>query len=217
MPQRDQIILELLKAGFSLVLLLITWVAGQRIIAYWDIRKKRQEFDIATTIQFQQLYGEFKEVSKMWKLFLSATNHNLTFPEHTRWELLKRATAAESKAEAIVVKLVTERKLSGSDCETLGFFRQSYQQLREAIRDNKPIAFSSYGPEYHYFNDLACSVAHMISSNASSKQQTARESSNNLRSVIEIRSKDLKHTLEHLEDQHVGYINDDQKELPPRP
>ena len=204
MPQQDQIILELIKSGFALILLLITWLAGQRIIAFWDIRKKRQEFDITTATQFHQLYGEFKEISKLWKLYLNADKHSLTFPEHTRWELLKRATAAESKAEAITVKLVTERPLTARDCEVLGLFRQSYQQLRETIRDNQPLAFSSYGPEYNYFNDLACGVAAIISLEAPSRRQSAREAANNLRSVIEIRSNDFKQALAQVRSQQQG-------------
>jgi hypothetical protein len=69
------------------------------------------------------------------------------FPENTRWELLKRAITAESKIEAIFVKVSTERNLSEDNLKQLGLFRQCYQQLRQNIRDNEEIAFAERGIE----------------------------------------------------------------------
>ena len=36
----DNVWLEVIKTGLSLLLLAIGWFIGQRIVAYWDIKKK---------------------------------------------------------------------------------------------------------------------------------------------------------------------------------
>jgi len=181
---------------------MITWFIGQRIIAYWDIRKKRQEFDIATAVQFQQLYGEFKEIGKLWRIIKKNKDPNLALPEHTRWELLERATAAESKVEAILVKLATERHLCASDLKQLGLFRQAYQQLREAIRDDKRLNFGFHSPEYKLYNELASNVALLISSGEHTKNLSSKAAQKNLQEIVRIRSKDFKEELDKVEGGH---------------
>jgi hypothetical protein len=206
MSIKVQILIELVKAGFSLLLLIITWGIGQRIIASWDIRKKRQELDIASASQFQQLYGEFKEVGKLWRIYIKNKDVELTFPEHTRWELLKRATSAESEIEAIIVKLATERSLSKSEIKELGLFRQAYQQLREAIRDNKPLGLGSYGPEYTFFNNLASNVACMISSGQRPKRLHPDKARRNLQAIVDVRLKHFRKALEEQNEARSGVI-----------
>jgi hypothetical protein len=162
--------LELIKTSLSLLVLGVTWLLGQQILAYWEVQKKQKELDIGTATQFQQLYGEFKTVWRLWKIYyFNDLNNNKditlkTFPppEHLRWELLKRATAAEGSVESILVKMATERDLSANQLEYLGLFRQAYQQLREAIRDNKPINWKREDAEYKLLNDLASETATII-------------------------------------------------------
>src|SRR6266481_4046165 len=108
MPFSDAITIELIKAGISVVLLLLTWLLGQRILVSWDLRKKRQELDITTANEFHHLYGEFKEVTKLWRIIKRNKDHTLSPASTARWDLLSRACAAESKNESIIVKLATE-------------------------------------------------------------------------------------------------------------
>jgi hypothetical protein len=196
MPFGDSVLLELIKSGFALVLLAITWGFGQSIIAIWDVRKKQRELDIATTAQFQQLYGEFKEIGRLWKIYKRREDATMTYPENTRWELLKRAIAAESKIEAILVKLSTERSLDEGELEQLGLFRQCYQQLREAIRDNEELVFSEYGLEYKFFNNLASHTACLIASGKQTRRLSRDIASQNLKVIAGVRSKHLDKALD---------------------
>jgi hypothetical protein len=135
MQLADYIQLEIIKTGLACLLLILGWIFGQRVIAYWDIKKKRQELDIATAMQFHKLYGEFKEVSRLWRAFtfVGQRDKEIIFPESFVMELLRRATAAEGNVEGIIVKLASERVLLLEDLKTLGLFRQAYQKLREAV------------------------------------------------------------------------------------
>ncbi|MBI5301519.1 MAG: hypothetical protein HY868_05230 [Chloroflexi bacterium] len=47
----EQVYIELIKTAFALFVLGLTWFVGQRILAYWEIKKKRKELDIATATQ----------------------------------------------------------------------------------------------------------------------------------------------------------------------
>lgn len=176
----EKIFLEVFKAALSSILLIVTWLLGQRIIAYWDDRKKRNEMDIAAGHRFFELYGEFKAINRLWNIFCNNTHPKLmegnrakgdkviTIPEanEVRWELLKRAAAAESGVESLVLKLAAERELSEERLETLGLFRQAYQKLREAIRVDKQLGWGRGCPQYQLFNDLAAEFAQMLSLDA---------------------------------------------------
>lgn len=190
MGLRDQAFIELIKTGFALVILVVTWLLGQRILAYWEIRKKRKELDIVTATQFQQLYGEYKEVWRLWKVFRNPPDKRMTFPENTQWELLKRATSAESKFEAIIVKMATERVLTQTEARNIGLLRQGFQKLRESIRDGKYFDYSHKTPEYILFNNLACEVATTISSDRKKELTEASEASSNFINVTNVRSED---------------------------
>lgn len=72
MSFQQSVFLELIKTGLAVLVLGISWFVGQQILAYWEIKKKRRELDIATVTEFQQLYGEYKEVWRLWKLAQAA-------------------------------------------------------------------------------------------------------------------------------------------------
>lgn len=99
----------------------------------------------------------------------------------SRWSLVTRACAVESKNEAITVKLATERDLDDDALRNLGLFRQAIQQLRESILDNEevPACLGHDQTEYVFFNELAVKVGSIISSSKpideSSDQKTAIE------------------------------------------
>jgi hypothetical protein len=198
----QQMLILIIGAALQLAVL---GFLGQAIIAYWDARKKRQETDIAISTQFQQIYGEFKEGSKLWRTFYRHTNiqgkyPELSFPEDIRWELLKSATAAESRLEAILVKIATERCLNDDDTHNLGMFRQGYQQLRESVRNNKTPDFTSFkDPRYKRFDDYACKVAHVISTTERPSKLRGllgyselepRKAVANLQAIVNVRSND---------------------------
>lgn len=159
----DSIILEAVKAVFGFVLLAAGWFLGQKIIASWDIRKKQQELDIGAAFQFQQLYGELKEVGRLWRESRKQEAAQIGPPSDLRWSLLARGANAESKYEAVVMKLASERALTRNQLAALGLFRQACQQLRQSIRKNQEVSWTDFGPEYFLFNDLAAEVTCLIS------------------------------------------------------
>ncbi|HWS86022.1 MAG TPA: hypothetical protein VN282_03445 [Pyrinomonadaceae bacterium] len=167
-----EVLLEVIKTLLSLVLLAAGWLFGQRIVAYWDDRKKRNEMDIAAAQRFYDLYGEFKAITRLWSTFSfharagQRGEDRINFPpddDTVRLELLRRSAAAESGVEALILKLAVERKLEPGQLETLGLFRQAYQRLRETIREDKEFSWFSHTGAYALFNALAAKVAHMIS------------------------------------------------------
>ena len=173
----SDVLLEVIKTLLSVVLLFISWQVGQRIIAYWDYRKKRNEIDIDSAHRFFGLYGEFRAINRLWNIFCFNTLHELkeqasargskliTIPDsnNVRWELIKRAADAESGIESLILKLTAERRLDRKEMEALGRFRQAYQKLRESIRADRPLRWSHATKEYEVFNDLATRFARMIS------------------------------------------------------
>ena len=165
MDLSQNVILEIIKTALSGVTMIFGWIAGQRIVAYWDMKKKRQDVDLALAAQFQHLYGDFKQISRLWRSvrYAGKRNEEVDFPEHFAADLLVKATAAEGSVEAIIIKLATERTLTEKDIETLGLFRQAYQRLRESVRDGEDLNWTHGEPEYHLYNDLAAQVCGLIS------------------------------------------------------
>jgi hypothetical protein len=63
----------------------------------------------------------------------------------------------------LLIKLASEKPLTDEEIEKLARFRQRYQHLREAIRDNVPLAWDhSEHPRYYDFKKLAPQVAAII-------------------------------------------------------
>ena len=143
------------------VALLLAWLVGQRIAARWNLWQKRREFAMTAAAEFYKLYGEFFAVWKLWNYSLHSDAGGS--PEGVRWKLMERAAAAEARVEALLVKLASEHELSADDIETLGKFRQAYQQLRETIRDNRKLDWPwSECPQYLAYKRLAVRVARLI-------------------------------------------------------
>lgn len=185
----NSMLLELFKTGLSLLPLLLGLVVGQRIIAYWDLRKKRRELDTAIATQFHKLYGEFKELSRIWRAYCYTGERAkpITFPDTIHVDLLQRAAAAEGGIEAIIVKLAAERVLEKEDIETLGLFRQAYQKLRESIRDGTSLEWTYGSPEYALFNDLSGKTAFIIASEKFKKQHNSYKAAETLQQITDMR------------------------------
>lgn len=157
---------ELIKALYAsipaVVAVLTTGLVGAGLTFLWSLQLKRRELDLAAAKRFHELYGEFFAVWKLWNYYVRDVGPG-RFPEACRWKLLERACAAESGVEATLVELCSKRRLSPSTIEDLGRFRQVYQKLREAIRDNRPVDWDwSDHDEYKMFKHLAPRVAHLI-------------------------------------------------------
>lgn len=160
---------ELFKALLNVIVAAITlslgWFVGQRLTVYWAIRQKHRELELAAVNEFYKLYGEFFAVWKLWAYYLDSigSGEKPESSDTTRWELLKRATAAEGALESVFVKLSSEKRLANEDIEVLGKFRQAYQQLRESIRDHADLGWSyQTHPEYLTFKRLAHLTARLI-------------------------------------------------------
>jgi len=158
----DAALKELPKLMASLVLLGLAWFVGQRLTVAWNLRQKQKEHDLATARDFHALYGEFFAIWKLWNYYVRDVGAE-ALKGASRWNLLDRACEAEGKLESTLVRLACERSLRDNDIEVLGRFRQLYQQLREAIRDNKPLKWDySEHPDYVAFKTLAPQVALLI-------------------------------------------------------
>ena len=163
----QQLLIELIRAVITaLFTFAVLFVIGTLTVAMWDRRKKYQEIDIELYNQFQERQGEFYEVTKLWRAYYKKVYEGNDEKDKDREEeLLQRASAAESKVEIIINRLVTDRMLYEKDPLTLGLYRQGYQQLRESIAEplNHPPKFGNYkDARYQFFEDLAPRVAHII-------------------------------------------------------
>lgn len=204
--------LEILKTGLNLLVALttlgLTWFIGQGLAVGWNLEQKRRETDIAILQEFYSLYGEFKEIGKIWRIIKKnyyQKYSNLEIPPPANyWLLLSRACAVEGKNEAIMVKLATERNLDESDLRALGLFRQAVQQLRESIRDKREIPSFSRGTEYVFFNNLAAQVGFIISSSksVSSDPQSVSE---RLRILANVRCPDYENEIKRFKGIHPEY------------
>lgn len=184
--------LELFKSFLSLVVaaltLLATWFIGYRLTAYWNLRQKRSEINLASLQAFHALYGEFKEVVKIWRLAKRSLKSPVAVPQDERWKLLTRACAIESKSEALVIRLTTERCLSSEEIRAIGLFRQAIQTLRESIRDDVDCPLGSRRAEYRLLNQLTPQLAAMVSANLPKRAPGARRAQTQLAEVVGITS-----------------------------
>ena len=156
--------LELLKAFLNLVVstttLALGWLVGLRLSAYWNLKQKQRELDLASANEFHKLYGEFFAI---WKLWNFAIRQAPEVSSVDRSKIFERACAAEGQVESLFVRLASTRNLTEEQTAMLGRFRQGYQSLRQAIRDGRLIAWhSSSHPEYVAFKTLATQVAVFI-------------------------------------------------------
>jgi len=179
--------LELFKAALAL---LVTVVFGSKVVAAWQMRNKRRELDIIAATQFQQIYGEYKQIWRLWKIYQDPDREKFQPAAGTWWILIDRAAAAEARLEALVVKLVVERRLTDSEINSLGLFRQGFQQLRQGIRESNPLKYSHEQPEYRLFNKLATEVACILLTEKALTSPDPGEASEQLTRIVNIRQED---------------------------
>jgi hypothetical protein len=165
------------------VALLIAWAIGHRLAARWSLWQKRREQTLTTTGEFYRLYGEFFSVWKLWETAVKQRSTSGALDERA-WNLLDRAVAAEANMETMMVRLASERVLRDPDLATLGRFRQGFQSLRETIREQKELGWSSSEhKKYRGFKELAISVSRLVSTVDVSPIPTADHAQESLRII----------------------------------
>ncbi|MET8012887.1 hypothetical protein ABZU86_13410 [Streptomyces sp. NPDC005271] len=146
----------------------LAWVLGTQITYRWDEVKRRRDLDLAAVSEFYRCYGAFLQTWRLWN-----THHrNLgpgVAPDDVQWQCLERAAVVEGDFEGILVKVVSERRLTDRDIQLLGSFREAYQCLRERIREGEELRwFSRCQPEmlefrqYRAFKSLSMYVAALL-------------------------------------------------------
>jgi hypothetical protein len=150
-------------AVLVLASLCLIWFIGYRISDRREMQRFRRQLDLASVEAFYKLYGEFFAVWKLWDAALRFPGSVPSQADHRR-DLLLRATVAEGSLEALLVKVTSERRLTPEQQKDLGRFRQGFQTLRQAIREDKSLSWlGSEDPEYVRFKSLALAVASTLS------------------------------------------------------
>lgn len=147
----------------ALLAVLATGLVGAGLASLWNFQLKRREQASDAAKRFHELYGEFFAVWKLWNYCIRGQVEPP--PNDSRWRLLERACAAESGMEATLAALCARSRLGRSSIDDLGRFRQAHQQLRESIRDNRPLDWDRFDHvEYRAFKQLAPRVARLVRS-----------------------------------------------------
>jgi hypothetical protein len=176
----DEALKSLLTLGVSTVTLALGWGFGQWFSYLWNVRQRRREIQLSVSQEFYSAYGEFFAV---WKLWNREDRTSASFDER-RWELHKRAAAAEANIEGMLVKLSNELRLAPTEITALGRFRQGFQQLRQAIRSGSTLAWStSDHTEYVAFKRLTSQVAAILAGNWPMKPPPASKAASQLMEI----------------------------------
>ncbi len=177
---QNKFIKAALSAATGVLLLALTWLVGQRLAYQWNVRQKRRELQLTALQRFYIADGEFFAV---WKLWNRLDREAQTFDDR-RWELWKRAAAAESSVEGTLVKLSLEIDLNETDVRNLGRFRQGFQQLRDSIRKDVLLPWH-YGdcPEYKTFKTLSVVVAALLNSQWSNSPTSRKRAQEQLMAI----------------------------------
>jgi hypothetical protein len=141
----------------------LAWLVGNRLSFNWDLRRKYRELDVESLQEFYRLYGEFFSLLKLWDSWKRRADTDPT-DQTALGHILERATNAEGRLEALLLKVASERELGGAEQDVLGAFRQAYQTLRESMREDRAVNwnYSNHEP-YAAFKALACSISNFLS------------------------------------------------------
>jgi hypothetical protein len=160
-------------------------IAGGAAGLVWAILQKRRELDLEAVHRFYEVYGKWFAV---WKIWQACREEKLD--SSRRDELLCQAADIEGQFESLLIKIGQERRLSVSQNERLGRFREGYQQLREAIEDNQDLPFRVQFEDdkvdaYVAFKSLAVEFASLAAGGWRLRRPTLHESQ---RAVVAITS-----------------------------
>jgi hypothetical protein len=165
---------EAYKALFTLAVTVTTlglgWLVGAGITSQWEQSKKRRALELEALAKFYTVYGEFFAIWKVWDAHQRDAHMRGNPLDRTAvWDLLRRAAEAEGGFEAILVRITQERFLDESQTDSLARFRQGYQSLREAIREDRTLEWRAdprkrpASDKYRAFKILAARTAGMLS------------------------------------------------------
>jgi hypothetical protein len=147
---------------------LLAWGIGSFITDRWDETKRRRDLDLSAVSEFYLAYGEFLGV---WRLWSTCKRYGQTSkpPAYAQWLCLSRASAVESRLEALLIRTTMERSLSADQRELLACFREASQRLRESIRKNQDLNWftrrhenSLEFREYRAFKELSAVFAQLL-------------------------------------------------------
>jgi hypothetical protein len=143
--------------GTALISLLLTWLVGNWITAYWTRRQKRKELDLAAATELYELYGEFIGIWKLWNTLSQIIGQ--PDREKAYADLLGRSTTMEGRFESLLLRLTSQFSWTQNDLDKLGILRQAFQFPREQMRKNAPIPWgSSEHRQYLAFKSTCSSV-----------------------------------------------------------
>ncbi|GAA3077375.1 hypothetical protein [Streptosporangium carneum] len=149
----------------------LAWLIGSQITYRWDDVKRRRELDLAAVESFYRAYGSFIEVWRLWNAH-KRRSEQVAAPADMQWQCLQRAAAVEGSLEAILIKIVLERRLTKDDRLLLGCFRQAYQSLRESVREDRELKWYARKDDYEAhrryraFKALAVYSARLLQTNS---------------------------------------------------
>jgi hypothetical protein len=158
----------------------LAWWLTAGLTARWDIRKKRQEFDLVLVKEFYELIGSFKSVAREAAALgprprpagpaatpeqpgaEAAAPTPLTTWETKQAELAQRALETEMKMEAVLLKLISEGP-SDDRMSPAEWCRQRYAAgLRETVEEGTMRLPGFDSPELWLFNRLAGEISKIL-------------------------------------------------------
>ena len=159
----SQLTAALIGADVAQVVTIVAGLAGgNRLSLKLDERRRSTELDLEALSNLYELYGQFFVHLKRWNTLIATQRDEPSWSDQRRILLLD-THAAEGRVEALLVKMVAEQELSDADRDVLGSFRQAYQQIREAVRNDVPLEWRASGhPEYEAFKSLAAAISCII-------------------------------------------------------
>lgn len=183
MIMADEVSKGLVQFGFTILALGLTWLVGKRIAHVWAMRKYKQERDIEACNKFQLLYGEYFATWKLWNYYISDLGKD-NFPDDHWWKMMEKACASEGNLEALLLNISSTKILGDEEIDSLGGFRQGYQQLRLAIKQSVPLNWiTSQDPQYLKFKRLSSEVQKIIISDVSSEPISSVQAARQLEQI----------------------------------
>lgn len=190
---KAEIVLQGLQLAGTLIILLLSWLIGQRIIAYWEIKRRIRESDLESERIFQKLHGEFKALWRLWKAYVKGLPENvepsISIQEPLLWDLMSRASQLEGECEALLLNLASNRDLSAHDLNQLGQLRQLIQQLREGMKRGQRLNEDFRRADYQLFHSLSAQVLALL--RRPSKAQSVEQTDANMKTILAVKSVDL--------------------------
>lgn len=159
----------------AILLAFLGWAIGLRLTAAWDLRKKRQELDIAAITDFNRVVAEFKAIGREREPLIDRRATDGADGIAALRDLHKRAIAAESSLEVILLKLLVDsdawlaahdanrrKQEQAHQIHIFALFRLIFRTMRENVMTVGARTPGFSDAELWLFNRLAAEVAGII-------------------------------------------------------